>query len=436
MVDIMMKIYNSLTRKNEIFKPINTEEITMYVCGPTVYSDIHIGNARPVIFFDMVKNYFTFRGKKVKYVSNITDIDDKIIEEAKRKAISEEKLTDIYTKAFIDATKMVGSKLPDLMPKATNYIESILTNTEKLIEKGFAYQTESGVYFEVAKLSDYGLLSRQNQTMLEESVRIENKEDKKDFRDFTLWKKTNEGLSYDSKFGKGRPGWHSECAVMNEDIFDGPIDIHGGGLDLIFPHHENEIAITKATHNHGLANYWMHVGRVDMQEEKMSKSLGNTILVKDLKNPISYRLLIINHHYRNPINYNETLMDEMHQMYDKIKRTLMRTALKYGLNTHNELDLELINTFNNHMENDFNTPNVITQILEEIKNLNKINDEFTAIKKYNTIRKILEVLSLLPNYELTDEVLNDYKNWELARKNQDYALADKLRNSLTKEGWI
>ncbi|HHW79270.1 MAG TPA: cysteine--tRNA ligase [Acholeplasmataceae bacterium] len=431
-----MKIYNTLTKKNEIFTPINKNEITMYVCGPTVYSDIHIGNARPVIFFDLLRNYLLYRGYNVKYVSNITDIDDKIIDEAKKKNITEEALTNIYTKAFIDATKKVGSKLPDLMPKATNYIDGILENTETLIEKGFAYKTDSGVYFNVSKLDDYGILSKQDQNMLEDSVRIENVADKKDFRDFTLWKKTYEGLSYDSKFGRGRPGWHSECAVMNSDIFNGPIDIHGGGSDLIFPHHENEIAITKATHNHGLANYWMHVGRVDMSNEKMSKSLGNTILVKDLENPISYRLLIINHHYRSPINYSETLMDEMHQMYDRIKRTLMRTALRLGLNNHNELDDEIMTKFNEHMANDFNTPNVITEILQEIKNLNKELDEFKAIKIYNSIRKILEVLSLLPNYELTNEVLNDYNNWEKARNEKNYELADNLRGKLAKEGWI
>ncbi len=431
-----MKIYNTLTRKSETFKPINKNEITMYVCGPTVYSDIHIGNARPVIFFDMVKEYLLYRGFNVKYVSNITDIDDKIIEEAKRKAITEETLTNEYTLAFIDAMKMVGSKLPNEMPKATNYIDEILKNTEQLIEKGFAYQTDSGVYFEVSKLKAYGMLSKQDKTMLEDSVRINNMDDKKDFRDFALWKKTADGLSYDSKFGRGRPGWHSECAVMNNDIFNGPIDIHGGGSDLIFPHHENEIAITKATSNHGLANYWMHVGRVDMHDEKMSKSLGNTILVKDLENPLSYRLLIINHHYRNPINYNDTLMDEMHQMYDRIKRTLMRAALKFGLNIHNEIDDNILDVFKRHMDNDYNTPNVITEILEEMKNLNKEKDEFTAIKIYNSIRQILKVLSLLPDYQLTEAIITDYHNWQEARKNQDYALADKLRDSLIKKGWI
>lgn len=432
----MIEIYNTLNKKIEPFKPINDNEVTMYVCGPTVYSDIHIGNARPVIFFDLVKNYLEFIGLKVKYVSNITDIDDKIIDEAKKLKITEKTLTEKYTEEFIKASLLVGSKLPDLMPKATDYIQGIIDNTKKLVDKGFAYVRDSGVYFNINKLDDYGLLSNQDKNMLEESVRIENKTDKLDARDFTLWKTTTDGINYNSPFGVGRPGWHSECAVMTEEIFKGTIDIHGGGSDLIFPHHENEIAITKAHSNHDLANYWMHVGRVDLDKEKMSKSIGNTILVKDLKEPISYRLLIINHHYRNPINYSLELMEEFMQMYDRIKRTLMRTSLKLGLKKHDLLDEVIINSFKEYMNDDFNTPNVITLVLSEIKNLNKFDDLTELNKKYNSLKKILEVLGVLPQYELTKEVIETFSMWEKARSDKDYELADKLRDLLTEEGWI
>lgn len=432
----MLKIYNTLTKENELFKPIKANELSMYVCGPTVYSDIHIGNARPVIFFDMVKNYFNYLDYNVKYVSNITDIDDKIIDEAKKLAITEAKLTKHFTDAFIQASKDVGSNLPDEMPRATDYINEIIETTKSLIDKGFAYQAESGVYFKVSSLKEYGILSRQDQDMLEDGVRITNVSDKLDPRDFTLWKKTNDGLRYESPFGTGRPGWHSECAVMTKEIFGGTIDIHGGGNDLIFPHHENEIAITKAAHDHSLANVWMHVGRVDMLNEKMSKSLGNTILVKDLDEPVAYRLLILSHHYRSSINYNSDLMKEFSEMYDRIKRTLMRTSLKLGLNIGDELDLDLINAFNNHMNNDFNTPNVITELQQAIKNLNSLKDTDILTKLYNSVRKILKVLNLLPEYKLTNEVINNFKAWEQARLDKDYDLADELRLKLINEGWI
>lgn len=434
----MLKIYNTQTRKIEEFIPIKDNKVNMYVCGPTVYSDIHVGNARPVIFFDVLKNYLEFINYDVYYVSNITDVDDKIIEEAKKINITELELTKKYTKAFIDATNKVNSNLPDLMPKATNYINEMINYIEVLINKGYAYVKDSGVYFETTKLSEYGTVSNQNSEELEKSVRIENKGDKKDFRDFSLWKITDdEGVKFKSPWGDGRPGWHTECAVMNYEIFDGPIDIHGGGSDLIFPHHENENIQTVAHSDHGLSKYWMHVGRLDFGDEKMSKSLGNTILVKDIKEPLAFRMLILAHHYRRPINFNEELFNEYIQVFDRITKALMRANLKLGLEFNKEeVDETIINKFIVEMNNDLNTSNVITLILQEIKNLNKINDIIDIKTSYNSITKILNVLNVMPKYELTNDVINKYQAWEEARKNKDFNLADTLRNELLNEGWI
>lgn len=432
----MLKLYNTLNRKIEPFIPINNNEVTIYVCGPTVYSDIHIGNARPVIFFDMLKSYLEYSGFRVYYVSNITDIDDKIIAEAKSKGITERELTTFYTEAFIKSSITVGSRLPDMMPKATNYVQQMIRYIQALIDKDFAYSTKSGVYFKTAKLDSYGTLSKQNKDMLEANIRIDNKTDKVDFRDFTLWKNTTDGLNYSSPWGQGRPGWHTECAVMNQEIFGGMIDIHGGGSDLVFPHHENEMAQAIAHSNHELAKYWMHVGRVDFSNIKMSKSLGNTVLVKDLLDPIAYRLLIFNHHYRQPINYSEALMDEMVVMFDRIKRTLMRTALLISNNNSKDIDQSYLDRFKKAMDDDFNTPNVITIILDIVKELNKESDRAILTKLYNTLIEILEVLSILPKYALNNDIIDIYNRWEKARIDKDYELADKLRIYLAEEGWI
>lgn len=433
----MLKIYNTASKKIEIFEPIHGKKVNMYVCGPTVYSDIHIGNARPVIFFDVLRNYLNYLGYDVFYVSNITDVDDKIIDAAIKRNITEKELTNVYTKAFIEATNKINSNLPNDMPKATNYIDQMINYISVLINKGFAYQTESGVYFDTSKLEQYGSISNQNKEELEESVRIENKGDKRDFRDFTLWKTTNLGISFDSPWGKGRPGWHTECAVMNHEIFKGEIDIHGGGSDLIFPHHENENIQTIAHSDHELSKYWMHVGRLDIDSEKMSKSLGNTILVKDIDEPLAFRMLILAHHYRKPINFTHELYLEYVSLFDRIKKTLMRSNLKLGLNfDKNFLDDEIIKKFELEMNDDVNTSNVITLILNEIKNLNKINDIMLLNKTYNSVVKILEVLNLMPEYELTNKIIEYNNKWQEARLNKDYQLADTYRGKLTDEGWM
>lgn len=432
----MIKLYNTMSRKTEDFKPVHKNKLSMYVCGPTVYSDIHIGNARPVIFFDVLRNYFNYLGYDVNYVSNITDIDDKIIDEAKKLGITEKELTEKYTKHFIKANHTVFSSLPNSMPKATDYIDNMISYISELIEKGFAYSTESGVYFRTNKLKDYGMLSGQNADALEESVRINNKLDKEDFRDFSLWKVTNEGLSYNSPFGVGRPGWHTECAVMNNEIFGEVIDIHGGGSDLIFPHHENEIAQTKAHSDHKLANYWLHVGRLDLDNEKMSKSLGNTVLVKDLLNPKAFRLLILGHHYRSPISYSDDLLKEYALNLDRIERTLKRTLLKMEGVTNNDLNEEVLTKFESYMNEDINTSKVLALILEEIKNLNSYTDLELLNETYNSLNIILNVFGLKDEINLTSDIIKLHNEWLEARNDKNYELADSLRIKLLEEGWI
>jgi cysteinyl-tRNA synthetase len=437
----MLKIFNTLSNQIETFIPHHDKKVNMYVCGPTVYGDIHLGNARPVIFFDVVKRYLTHLGYSVKFVSNITDVDDKIIEKAKQLKVSEQEITDTYTKKFLDMTLLLGSVIPDELPKATDFVPSMIEYIDDLVKMGVAYQTPSGVYFRVNKINDYGILSKQNIEALDEGVRVDLDQEKEDPRDFSIWKNTTDGLNYESPWGHGRPGWHTECAVMNHEIFGKEIDIHGGGTDLKFPHHENEIAQTVAHDHHHLAKYWMHVGRLDVNQEKMSKSLGNITLVKDLLDvyePYAFRLLMVNHHYRQPINYSEDLMIQFSKEYDKIKRTLKKAFLMLNLEhvKMSEIDQEIISTFENIMNDDLNIPNVMTLIYDVLKQMNKEKNNKRLGILYKSVEKILNVLGIMPLFTIEDEVLVMYRDWEQARSQRDFQLADQLRDELSKRGWM
>ncbi len=437
----MLKLYNTLTMNIETFQSIQPKKVSMYVCGPTVYGDIHLGNARPVIFFDVLKRYLRFIGYDVVYVSNITDVDDRIIDKAKELKIKEEEITAIYTKRFIDMTNALGSALPDHMPKATDYVTHMIEYTQELINKGFAYVRSGGVYFRVSKVLDYGILSKQNIEELSQGVRIVLDDDKEDPRDFSIWKLTTDGLAYESPWGKGRPGWHTECAVMNHEIFQSEIDIHGGGTDLKFPHHENERAQAIAHDHHALAKYWMHVARLDINEVKMSKSLNNFVLVKEIIqqfDPLAFRFLMIGHHYRQPINYSDELMDQYAKEYDKIKRSLKKAFLSITLAKAHTLETDHVqlDLFRQLMDDDVNTPNVVTQIYDLLKQMNKEKDTKRLSVLYQTTKVILDVLGIMPLYELSDETLVTYKLWEEARSNKDFERADRLRDQLSQKGWM
>jgi cysteinyl-tRNA synthetase len=437
----MLKLYNTLTQQIERFEPLTKNQVSMYICGPTVYGDIHLGNARPIIFFDVLKRYLRFIGYDVLLVSNITDVDDKIIEKAKAIHVSEKTLTDEYTKRFVDMTLALGSILPDEMPKATAFVPHMIRYIQDLIDGNHAYVKPGGVYFRVKNVSDYGILSKQNIEELSQGVRVTLEEEKEDPRDFTIWKTTEEGMSFDSPWGRGRPGWHTECAVMNHEIFGAEIDIHGGGADLKFPHHENEIAQTVVHDHHHLAKYWMHVARLDLNEEKMSKSLGNIVLVKDLievVDPLAFRLLMINHHYRQPIHYSDDLMTQFEKEYDKIKRTLKKAFLTLSLEkvSQTEINVNYINQFKQHMNDDLNIPNVMSLVYEMIKELNKEKEVLQLSSVFYTLKIILDILGIMPRFYIEDQTLILYRNWADARENKDYDRADSLRKQLVKQGWM
>jgi cysteinyl-tRNA synthetase len=437
----MLKLHNSLTKRIDNFEPITPGTVRMYVCGPTVYGDIHLGNARPVVFFDVLRRYLEHTGLDVTYASNITDVDDKIINKAQETGVDARDLAKKYTTRFFDMTEALGSDVPELTPRATQYVPGMIAYIQDLVRDGYAYQTASGVYFRVSKVDDYGLLSGQDTDALDQGVRIELESGKEDPRDFSLWKTTDEGLAFDSPFGRGRPGWHTECAVMNHDLFDGEIDIHGGGSDLKFPHHENEIAQTVAHDHHHLARVWMHVGRLDMDNVKMSKSLGNVVLVKDLlktTDPLAFRMLLVGHHYRQPIHYSDALMDQFEAEYARIRRTLKKTvlALTVSKTPMGQPDSDLLARFSTHMDDDMNTPNVITLIQEIMKSINKTKDHEKLAELYVTARTILTVLGLMPDVTLEDETLMTFMAWDEARKARDFRSADKYREILTREGWI
>ncbi|NLL68914.1 MAG: cysteine--tRNA ligase [Acholeplasmataceae bacterium] len=440
----MLKIYNSKTNKIEDFKPINPPEVLMYVCGPTVYDHIHIGNARPIIFFDMLKRYLHAIGYKVKYATNITDVDDRII----NKAIEENKQESEITKHYIDETLKLFPKLnikkPDIMPKATEYIDKMITYIDTLIEKGFAYELNGDVYFRVSKVKEYGEISNQDIDKLVEGARIDVNLKKEDPKDFNLWKATDLGVKYESKWSKGRPGWHTECAVMNHEIFGRELDIHGGGIDLKFPHHENENAQSIAHNDHGLAKYWIHSAFINLTNTKMSKSLGNVISVKNLEsdyNLLAYRLLIVSHHYQQPINYSDELMEQYSSEYKRIERTLKNAFLKFELENYklseDKLDNKSLINFYNEMNNNLNTPNAMTVVYELIKSINRESNLENLEKYYNSLVMILKILGFefnFPSISSLDRKL--YKDWQLARENKDYNKADELRSILQKKGLI
>ncbi|MBR4422361.1 MAG: cysteine--tRNA ligase, partial [Erysipelotrichaceae bacterium] len=319
-----MRIYNTKTLKVEEFVPLKEKEVSMYVCGPTVYNHVHIGNVRPVVVFDTLRRLFEALGYTVRYVSNYTDVDDKIINRAKELGIDEKTLTESVIQEYRSLVEAVGSMQPDETPKPTIYMPQILSYVKELVENGSAYAVDGDVYLKVQDIPAYGELSGNSVEQLESGARIDINDKKADPLDFALWKKTNEGIKWQSPWGEGRPGWHTECCVMINSIFadqGGYIDIHGGGFDLKFPHHENEIAQAKAHNHHKLAHFWMHNGFINVDNEKMSKSLGNVILMKDVVNEfggIPFRMMILAAHYRAPASFSEETIREAQKKYAQL----------------------------------------------------------------------------------------------------------------------
>ena len=443
----MIKLYNSLTNKIEEFKSIKDKEVMMYVCGPTVYSNIHIGNSRPVIFFDTVARFFKYVGYNVTYVSNFTDIDDKIIKRAREEGVTEKEISEKYISEIKKTYERLNCLPHDANPKVTETMDDIISFIEMLIEKGGAYVVDGDVYFDVSKINEYGVLSGQTVENLIKGARIEQNEKKKNPIDFTLWKATDEGVKWKSPWSGGRPGWHTECVVMINKIFKGPIDIHGGGLDLKFPHHDNEIAQSICAFNNKIANYWMHNGRIDLGGVKMSKSLGNVLWANDLLDKVPYqvyRLLILNVPYRQPLNYKEELLQQATNDYEKIKRSYISLYRDLEMNdfTFDKVEITDENlqnekeTFVEAMSNDFNTANAITSIFKMSKIINNLIRDKNAsgeIKKQamQLYKEMLWVLGIEVDITpLTPEEKNIVCKWYEARNNKDFTLADELRKEI------
>lgn len=423
----------------EEFKPINGNKVNMYVCGPTVYGYIHIGNARPVIFYDMLRRYLAFSGYDVTYASNITDVDDKIINKAISDNTTEKVVAKMFEDAYWDSAERVGSSKPDLIPHATDYIHEMIELIEDLIQKGYAYVSDGDVFFRVSKIKDYGCLSNQQIEELNSGARISVDDKKENPLDFALWKKTEVGIKWDSPFGAGRPGWHTECVVMNHKLFGDVIDIHGGGMDLKFPHHENEIAQAEAAYGTHLAKYWIHVGRLDLNGVKMSKSLGNVIYVKDIDNThdgMVLRCLILFSPYRQMIPYSMDLFNQYAKEYDKWVRAYKQCLfeLQYKGLLSDSVDSSDIDEFKKYMDDDFNVQNVLTLINNIVKAMNtslRAKDYDTLALKLHTLEVILDVLHInLFVDKMTEEELAVYKEWQEARLNKDFEKADIARAKL------
>ena len=431
-----MKIYNSLTDKKEEFIPIEKGKVTMYVCGPTVYNYVHIGNMRPVITFDMVYNYLKYLGYKVTYASNFTDINPKITMAAETLGITEREVADRFIKAYLEDLKNYNCSEIDERPRVIDCLDDIFNFIQKLIDKDYAYVKDGDVYFRVSKIKDYGILSNQDINDLVSGSRVDIDEKKEDPLDFALWRKSDHGETFESPWGVGIPGWHTECVVMINKLFGKKIDIHAGGVDLKFPHHENEIAQSIALNDNYIANYWMHNGHININNEKMSKSLGNFILAKDfIKEHTAnvIKLVFLSTNYRLPINLTDKTFEETENIDNKIKTVLKAANLNLNISNKEINNSIKDDKFEEYMNDDFNTPNVITYLLSLVKDLNAElrNNGNQILTLTSKIIKITKVLGLLyPMPKLTDNQKKIYHKWIEARNNKDFNTADTLRKQL------
>ena len=435
-----IRFYNSLSGKIEEFKPIKEKEVSIYVCGPTVYNDPHIGNMRPVVFFDTFRKFLEEVGYSVKYVSNYTDVDDKIIKKAIEEKKTEKEITTFYIAEYEKCLEDLNVAKAYENPKVTDYMNSIISYINGLVEKGAAYINEGEVFFNVAQDEKYGELSKINIEDLISGARIEQNSKKQNPLDFLLWKNTDEGIKWESPWCLGRPGWHTECCVMIDTIFKGMIDIHGGGIDLKFPHHENEIAQAEAMHHNHIANYWLHTAMMDIKGQKMSKSLGNVILAKDAIKEYgadTIRLLLLNCDYRSVLNFSDDTVKDASSIVTKLASVYKQLNLLLNVNG---IDLNgnsaKVKPFLENLANDINIPNGVTNLLDLIKEANvelrKKDKDLNILKEdFYAITKISYILGLhFAPSKLSDEDLSIYKEYLLAKENKDFAKSDELRKTL------
>lgn len=451
-----IKVYNTLTRQKEIFKPLVENEVKMYVCGPTVYNYIHIGNARPAIVFDTVRRYLEYKGYHVDYVLNFTDVDDKIIHAANELGEKVQDLTNRFIDAYLQDVKALGVKEATYHPRVTETMDEIISFVDGLVAKGYAYEVEGDVYFKPRAFEGYGKLSAQSLDELRAGARIQVGDVKEDPLDFALWKKAKpDEIAWDSPWGKGRPGWHIECSAMAKKFLGKTIDIHAGGQDLTFPHHENEIAQSEALNEKQFANYWMHNGYMNIDNEKMSKSLGNFILTKDLieqHDPMVIRFFMLSVHYRNPINFTDALLDSAKTSFERIKTAYFnlehrkQASANLGIEKDKWLAVtkQAVADFEAAMNDDFNTANAITSIFDLAREANIYLEEnhtnTEVLEAFQvTLKKLLETLGITLEAEaaLLDEDIDALiEERNTARQNKDFARADEIRDVLKEKNII
>ena len=451
-----MRIYNTMSRKKEELVPIHGKDVNIYCCGPTVYNLIHVGNARQLCVFDVLRRYLKYRGYNVKYIQNFTDVDDKIIRIANEKRISPFDHAEEMIKEYFKDARGLNIADADIHPKATESIDIILEMVKKLIDKGYAYQSGNDVYFSASKDENYGKLSHMPLDELREgaSQRVDSSEQKKDPMDFAVWKGAKEGEPYwDSPYGKGRPGWHIECSAMSSHYVGGTLDIHGGGADLIFPHHENEIAQSECANGYPLANLWMHNGMLNVDNRKMSKSKGNFFLVRDLSEKFGYepiRFMLLSAQYRAQLNYTLEVMESAVASLDRLKTC--KRALEKALETAKQggASKEIADIAQNRkqqfidaMDDDLNTADGITAVFELVREINTaILDENNTKGSLEVLKKtfdeLTDVLGILfeKEEEIPAEILELVEKRKEARKNKDFALADSIRDEITAKGYI
>jgi len=451
-----MQVYNTLTNRKEEFVPIEPGKVKMYVCGPTVYNYFHIGNARPFVVFDTLRRYFKFRGYDVKFVQNFTDVDDKIINRAKEEGITAPEVSEKYIKEYFNDAEALNVLKADVHPKVSEHIPEIIAFVQDLIDKGYAYEADGDVYYSTRKFPEYGKLSGQNIDDLESGARIAIGEVKKDPLDFALWKarKEESEIAWESPWGMGRPGWHIECSTMAKKHLGETIDIHGGGQDLTFPHHENEIAQSEAHNGVPFAHYWMHNGYINVDGKKMSKSLNNFFTVRDIRKNYSgdvIRFFLLSGHYRSPINFSDTLMEQSKQGYERIATAIEtleflksngsdeamadEAAKIASLDKHREKFIEV-------MDDDLNTADGIAAIFELVSEINlDVKDGASksfAEEALRRVKELTDVLGLFGGKDeeegLGDDIQALIDERQAARKEKNWARADEIRDQLAAMG--
>ena len=452
----MVKLYNTLTRKKEEFIPLKEGRVGIYVCGPTVYDFFHVGNARPFIVFDVLRRYLEYKGYRVTYVQNFTDVDDKIINRALEENSTMEEVSERFIgEYFTDADKL-GIKRATFYPRATEHIREIIDLIKRLEDKGLAYAAEDGIYFDTRKFPGYGKLSRQNLEDLNAGARVEVDKTKRNPADFALWKKQKPGEpAWDSPWGRGRPGWHIECSAMSTKILGETIDIHAGGQDLIFPHHENEIAQSEGASGRPFARYWLHNGFINIENEKMSKSLGNFFTIRDISRDYDLeiiRFFMLSAHYRNPVNFSREMLNQAKNGLERLYNAkgdlghLKKNAARRQMNSREEEKAKGLEAyrrkFEEAMEDDLNTADALAAIFELVRDINTFvkGDASAAFaeKALGLIKELAGVLGIMSKEEqgLDETIEQLVARREEARKQKDWALADKIRDDLRERGII